>query len=429
MKPTDLDELFRSGLNDQQQAPRARAWDAIRQRLDAPETTDEAEELPAFLRNAADAAPPPMAAPVRPLMTASRGGGAAPAGNVMQWYQRPAWRAAAVAVLALGGALAAQQQYLTPTPAPAGSATVAVTEAPSASRLSKIRAAAQALAQESETVVAMAPTQPELPVNSLASAGAATNRPVAASRPSPASPPADQQAPTTASEPAAIAATSPAATALEMPAISQPQRPPREENASAPANGYALASLRVTPTLIQKHLHCQDEECTTCDRIEAKIGRAKFYQMRAEAADVLLARAGHKKPGRLEQPAAGLSALDYDGAQPAPSDAPAPGVAFASKGLPAPELVQITISRDELAQVAAELQAAAARQQRTENSRDTDRADERTEHHAIRRPSDVLRVAGDRILNIIDRADHRRDGRLTIDTEVVGRPVRKSISL
>jgi len=367
MKPEELDELFRRGLAEQNLPPRAQAWDSIQQRLRAP--IGEEDELPAFLRQS-----PPSPAP----MTASRGG----AGSLtISWYQRPVWRAAAVAVLAVG-TLLAQHQLSQHAAKPAD------TPAPLALATAPDRQPA---------------TQPTLLPDP---------EPVAAPQP------AAHQA--IAREPAQPAAT-------PSPEPSFPQEPV----------GLALAAVDVTPDLIHEHLLCPDRRCSDCDLIEQKIGPARFRSLRADAARELMARNGVRSPRPASDGFALASAsrpsrrafvpgpAARPHAQPVPEVAPAPAApapdAFtdALAEAPAPEALpgsEVTVAGQP-----------AEESPETQTAQLATRTEERSGTGV--RPRDVLRRASERMRSLLDGADHTNDGRLTIEKRVAGRPVRKTISL
>lgn len=349
MKPEELDELFRRGLADQQLPPRPQAWDSIQQRLRAP--IGEEDELPAFLRKA----PEPVATPA---MTASRGGG----GNMtISWHQRPMWRAAAVAVLAVGGLLAQHQLRQADSAAP----TMAVAERPT-------------------------------PI------------------PTPATPLPTRQPATQV----AVAVAAPNAT---RPTASVPTPAPHYQEPTA------AAVAAVTPALIRQHLLCEDHNCQQCDLIEQQLGPARFRNLRTEAAAELLARNGLKVV--VDQPtgqgfalasAAARRPSSHPALPPSPviEPKPAPHALPADVAPLADAVVEVKIVPEELP-AETEMPVVVA----TENQ------DAISPNRRSLRPADVLRRATERLLERIDRADHLSDGRLTIDTRVAGRPVRKTISL
>lgn len=366
MKPEELDELFRRGLADQQHPPRPQAWESIQQRLHAP--IGEEDELPAFLRKA----PEPVA--TNPMMTASRGGG----GNMsISWHQRPMWRAAAVAVLAVGGLLAQQQLH-------------------QAEPAASMMAVAPAPVRPTET----APTTPAIEPQNVVPAV------VAVAEPNAALPTAERQP--------EVSATASA--------------PSRQERV-----GYALAATQVTSDLIHEHLLCSDRQCTDCDRIEQQIGPARFRNLRAEAAAQLLARTGMKvvidQPNNqgfaLASSGASRSNRRSSGNSPAlrtplePEPVVIPEAVVPDKDPLADAVVEVKIVPDEVYIDQAEAPVVVAADAQSATSR----------RFSIPRPREVLRRASERMRDMIDRADHRSDGRLTIDTHVVGRPVRKTISL
>lgn len=392
MKPEELDELFRHGLAGQSAPPSGRAWDLVQQRLRETPATDEADELPAFLRGGS----PPLAAKP-PMMTASRGGAAGSLSS--SWTQRPLWRAAAVAILALGSALAYQHQVASTTAAPEGPAVAAVAPARPLRSISNQPKQAAPLENVSELAAGLAATATSAP--SLTSRAISSTVADAPATPAPASTTTDPNA------------------AIDRSAFERT------------GDNVALASLDVTEALIGEHLHCQDGSCTECEAIEQKIGHAKFYQLRAEAANALVARVKEERRAPAATPGTGFALASTRPAarRPAPhrtapvavpnSDAPE---ALCTEAAAPTETVIATSGDWELVirPVAPAPPAEPATNSQTAC---------RHPNQSVTSPNDVLRRAGDHLRTLLDRADRTRDGRLTIDTEVAGRPVRKTISL
>lgn len=394
MKPEELDELFRHGLAGQQAPPRPGTWASIQQRMQAEAgaaDAADADELPAFLRR--PTAGTAAEARLVPLMTASRGGaplqsGAAPslvARVAAAWWHRPALRAAAAVVLLVGGGALLVR---TDADEAADTATVALTD---------------------------------LPATALAPAEAPRS-----ARPRP-----ERALGSPAALPAALAS---ATTASEAPteAPCEPTPNPARPHRSQPATGYAFVGQGITDAVISEHLTCADHRCGTCDRIEHKIGPARFRSLRAEAAAQVVAR--------LKTPHRSAPAVPAGGARPdsqAVALAPRQQPAATSSGLTVGEAADaslaeapaahgfVSVPREEINvpaddDDAIELDGGAIGQFVT-------RATGRPAR--ISSPNALLRLGAGRVRALLDRADNTPDGQITIQTNIVGKQVRKTISL
>lgn len=387
MKPEELDELFRRGLADQQLPPRPSAWAAVQQRLAAPDASDAtaatADSLPAFLRNGASVAPPPasLTRPV-PLMTASRGGAALPTGGVTApatggWWQRPAMRAAAAVVLLVGGSL-----LLRTNPDPSDSAGSAVPEV--------------ATAVEDIAPAAFAPTTAaeEAPVTSVIHG--VTNDVAAAD-----APPSDAEI-----TPETTTATPVAFTALRtLPAVRAAAPTATRQDTRLSVSKIGGASTRHAT----RHL---------AHAAPAPVQVATAAPLRRTTADSQAIAAHTARVRRQAASAAsGLTVGEAaDATLAAASPAPAPhGFVNVRRGDLRPSYTA-DVADDETIEVdggtIGQLVArATGRPMR------------------ITSPNALLRRGAGRMRELLDRADHTVDGQLTLETSVVGRSVRKTISL
>ncbi len=393
MTPEELDELFRRGLADQQTPPPPTAWAAIQHRLNAAAPEDEDEALPAFLLRTP--APQPVAPP---LMTAARGGAARTAATPGAWYQGPALRAAAAVVLLVGGsalvlrsgladevatdAATAVVALITPDAppvamprtlaAPAADAELTATSAVAAAHAAP--AAAEAQVGPDLEASPEAPGQPQAVTAAFAVAAAGTEPATAVLRHRAAT---TAGAPATAGYPAARAASRrglrPAAgMAPGMVATVPTQRPAADSQAYA--SRTALATTARPPTT------------TTSSASAASLTVG-------EAADAALAAA------RTAAPAHGFVSVRA---------ADLPRARSFDDNDDDDDNATIEVGGGTVGRLVARATGRPAR---------------------IASPNALLRRGAGHVLDMIDRADNTADGQLTIETRVVGRPVRKTISL
>ncbi len=388
MKPEELDDLFRRGLSEQHAPPRPNAWAAIQQRMNA--SADAAagddDDLPAFLRNGA----PTTAAPApAPFMTAARGGAALrqPTASLtaISWWQRPAVRVAAAVLLLVGGGTVAIQ-HVEPLHSSPSVAVLAPTS------LAPAALAPAALAPAATTEQAVASTE-------TASVGAPATAPSESVK-------AVEAQSTSGVEAVAQVASAPAASTTE-------QHTARVQKAfRQAATPTALASnLRVTDALIHDHLLCEVQHCRACDVIEEKIGSTRFRSLRADATAELVARNNTVRRNEATRTADLLTdaVVEVTIRPAADPNAAAPAAAFVSNRAMAEADETVEIGGGTVGQLVSK--AAGRRQFRVPSA------------------NTLIRRASGRVLEILDRADHTADGQLTIETNLAGREVMKTISL